>query len=241
MTNKRTRGGETGPGAPAGGGAVVGAAAGGSALAIGGTAVARPSSPPRVCGNILHGTTTSATISLALAFAAAAADTAVHRTQASNFYDFLNDPTSDLRDLNRDTSQFTALVLVPDSPKVKVVYGLSIGTATIGQTSPVVNKLLALFGEGGGVLGPAQALMVNKSLRDKVMVKNLTAAEIETVFQGGNHAVDTHVQRASNVRGKKKSWASRQSQHTWSGIVSTKLLTPLWYMSATWTVSMTVP
>ena len=46
MTNKRTRGGETGPGAPAGGGAVVGAAAGGSALAIGGTAVARPSSPP---------------------------------------------------------------------------------------------------------------------------------------------------------------------------------------------------
>ncbi len=104
----------------------MGAAAGGSALAIGGTAVARPSSPPRVCGNILHGTTTSATISVALAFAAAAADTAVHRTRASNFYEFLNDPASDLRDLNGDTSQFTALVSVPDSPKVKLVYGLGI-------------------------------------------------------------------------------------------------------------------
>jgi len=195
----------TGPGAPAGGAvAGAGAAAGGAALALKGAAGAAPPLPPGYVATYYTGQLPAPQGPVALAFAAAAADTAVHRTRASNFYEFLNDPASDLRDLNGDTSQFTALVSVPDSPKVKLVYGLGIGTATIGQTSPVANKLLALFGEGGGVLGPAQALMVNTSLRDKVMVKNLTAAEIETVFQGGNHAVDTHVQRASNVRGEKE-------------------------------------
>jgi len=48
-------------------------------------------------------------------------------------------------------------------------------------------------------LGPAQALMFKKTLRDKVTMKFLTEAEIETAFHSGSHAVDAHVQRASNV------------------------------------------
>ena len=80
--------------------------------------------------------------------------------------------------MNGDTSQFTALVSVTNSPKIKVVYGLGIRKATIGQTSPLANKLLALFGERGGVLGLAQALTLNRTLRDKVTVKNMTETEI---------------------------------------------------------------
>ena len=55
-----------------------------------------------------------------------------------------------MRDINGDDSFFTALVLVPDSNKVKVIYGLGMGTAGIGHISAVSGKLLALLGEGGG-------------------------------------------------------------------------------------------
>jgi len=171
--------------------------AGGAALVPGGAANPQgaapqgqnpPQGPPGYVATYHTGQLPAPQGPVALAFAAAAAHTTAHRNQASNFYAFLNDPASDLRDLNGDTLQFTALVSVPDTSKVKVVYGLGIGTATIGQTSPVANKLLALFGEEEGVLGP-----------DKATVKILTEVEIETAFHSGSHAVDAHVQRASNV------------------------------------------
>ena len=69
-----------------------------------------------------------------------------------------------LRDLNReDSTVFTALVTVLDSNKVNVIYGLGIGT-DIRQISPIPGKLLALFGEGGGILGPAQVLLLNATM-----------------------------------------------------------------------------
>ena len=76
-----------------------------------------------------------------------------HRTQAEAFFEFLNDPQNDLQDLNGDDSTlFTALVAVSDSHKVKFIYRLGIGTAGIRKISSIAGKLLALFGEGGGVL-----------------------------------------------------------------------------------------
>jgi len=58
-------------------------------------------------------------------------------------------------------------VAVLDSHKVKVVYGLGIGTAGIGQFSPIGGILLILFGEGGGVLGLVQALLLDARIREK--------------------------------------------------------------------------
>jgi len=127
------------------GGPPAGGAAGGAALVPGGAANPQgaappgqnpPQGPPGYVATYHTGQLPAPQGPVALAFAAAAADTSAHRNQASNFYAFLNDPASDLRNLNGDTSQFTALVSVPDTSKVKVVYGLGIGTATIGQTSP---------------------------------------------------------------------------------------------------------
>ena len=74
---------------------------------------------------------------------------AAQRATASLYYDFLREPTSDLRDLNGDDKPFTAMVSVPDTCKVKIIYGLGIGTARIGQVSPIANKFLALHGKGG--------------------------------------------------------------------------------------------
>jgi len=41
---------------------------------------------------------------------------------------------------------FTAIIAVPETQKVKVMYGMGQGTAHIGQVSPMANKMLALFG-----------------------------------------------------------------------------------------------
>jgi len=54
------------------------------------------------------------------------------RMHAQAFFEFLDNPQNDLRDLKgEDSTAFTALVAVPGSHQVKVIYGLGIGTAGI--------------------------------------------------------------------------------------------------------------
>ena len=123
------------------------------------------------------------------------------RAQAGDFFEFILSMQSDLRDLNGDDKFFTALVSVPDTNKVKVIYGLGIGTAGIGQVSAVAGKLLALFGEGGGALGPAQSIMLEATIRNQVEIKNITTEEVAVVFRGGAHVVDRPVMKAQAVQG----------------------------------------
>jgi len=73
-------------------------------------------------------------------------------------------------------AHFTALVSVPETNLVKVLYGVGIGTAAIGQVSQIADKIVALFGEGGVTLGPSQAIVLNATLRDKREVKSPTDA-----------------------------------------------------------------
>ena len=62
------------------------------------------------------------------------ATTGEQRTHAQAFFDFFDNPQNDFRDLNREgNTVFTAMVVVPDSHKVKVIYGLGISTAGIGR------------------------------------------------------------------------------------------------------------
>ena len=77
--------------------------------------------------------------------------------------------------------------------------GLGIGTAGIGQISPIAGKLLALFGKGGGILGPAQALLLDAMVTRKEEMKNITPAQIAMLFQRGEHMEDQQVLRTSVV------------------------------------------
>jgi len=127
--------------------------------------------------------------------------TEVQRNQAGDFFRFLTSVQSDLRDLNGDDTFFTALVSVPDTNKVKLIYRLGVGTAGIGQVSAVAGKLLALFGEGGRALGPAQSIVLDATLRDHLEMKNITPEEVGTVLGGGTHTVDKAVMKAQAVQG----------------------------------------
>lgn len=78
---------------------------------------------------------------------------AQQRVEALVFYTFLGDSHNDLKDLNQDDiTVFTTLVAVSNSNLAKVIYGMEIGTAFIGQGSPIIGELLTLFGEGSGML-----------------------------------------------------------------------------------------
>ena len=92
------------------------------------------------------------------------------------------DRNSDLQELNGYLKQFTVLVAVPRTYMTKVAYGHGIGAAGIGQFYPVANKILALFGGGGGGLVPEQAIFIPQTLREIIRVKNPTDIKIEAVF-----------------------------------------------------------
>ena len=94
------------------------------------------------------------------------------------------------------------LVVVPGTYMTKVAYGHGIGAAGIGQFSTVANKLLAIFGEGVGLLVPEQAIVLLQTLWDIIRVKNPTDSEIEVVFQSGTHDVESAAMAALNVIGK---------------------------------------
>ena len=113
-------------------------------------------------------------------------------------FNLLNTQGSDLRDLNGEDTLFTALFVASGAQQVKVVYGMRVGTARIGQTLPIANKLLTLYGEGGPTIGPSQTLVLDSTVRYKVLVKNLTPEDVQTGFING-HAVDQQIERASYV------------------------------------------
>ena len=63
---------------------------------------------------------------------------------------------------------------------------MRIGTERIGQTYPIANKLLTIYGEGGPGIGSSQTLVLDATLRDKVLVKNLNPEYLQTGFNNGH-------------------------------------------------------
>jgi len=89
-----------------------------------------------------------------------AINTQEHKERARQLYEFFRDPDSNLMDLNGDRRLLCALVAVPKSKLVKIVYGFGYGTSGIGATSAISKKLLVLIGEGGTDFGTPQVLLV---------------------------------------------------------------------------------
>ena len=82
---------------------------------------------------------------------------------------------------------------------MKVVYEMGLRIARIGQTLPIAKKLLTLYVEEGTDIGPSQTLVLDDTVRDKVMVKNPTPEDVQTGFTNG-HAVDQQIESANNVK-----------------------------------------
>ena len=66
-----------------------------------------------------------------------------------------------------------------------------------------LKKLIALYGEGGTAIGSSWTLVLDVTVRDKVLVNNLTTEDVQTGFNNG-HAVDNQLERSSNVTNKEE-------------------------------------
>ena len=67
----------------------------------------------------------------------------------------------------------------------------------------IANKILKLYGEGGPDISPSWKLVLDETVRDKVLVNNLTIEDVQTGFTN-SHAVDQHIEKAINVTNKEE-------------------------------------
>ena len=81
------------------------------------------------------------------------------RTQAGQLFAFLGEPSPALSRLNKGRTFYVALVSVPKTYLVKIVYWVGFGSSPIGATaSPVDGKLLSLKGDGNNDISLPQPI-----------------------------------------------------------------------------------
>ena len=93
------------------------------------------------------------------------------RKHALEFFSFLDSDPNPLR-MNIGTTLLTALAIIPNTSRVKVLYGLGFSAAAIGDSTPLDNKFLALNGDGNKDLGPPDILVLPASITTKEEVIN---------------------------------------------------------------------
>jgi hypothetical protein len=112
---------------------------------------------------------------------------ATHTERATTFYEFLLNQDTQLIDLNGDTTALTALIYIPNTKMVRLLYGFGIGTSGIGQTSPIDGNILSMYGESDPQLGPPSVMMLPHTLRTVQDVKVMTHEQFETAITGPNY------------------------------------------------------
>ena len=110
------------------------------------------------------------------------------RTQAEDFFTFLASPNPSLLKLNESRIPFVALVNIPKSNKVKVIFCPGFGSSPIGSAPASTDgKLLCLHGDGSSEWGPPQPLVFPVSGCDVHTVTTMDATEFsEAVTEKGN-------------------------------------------------------
>jgi len=86
-------------------------------------------------------------------------------------YTFLLDPNANPLTLNAETRPLAAMLSLPDSNLVRLVYSLGYGASGIGDSSPTDRKFLVLSGEGGAAIGSPQVFTLPSTITDIQAVK----------------------------------------------------------------------
>lgn len=119
---------------------------------------------------------------IATEFAAVALDQ--QRIGATQLYEFLwGSAGEDMLRLNVGQALLMALVAIPATHMVKVVFGFGVGLAGIGEVNALQNKLLMLHGDGDLELGPPELMVLNTSCRNKVDVNDPQDDQIQELLK----------------------------------------------------------
>ena len=96
---------------------------------------------------------------------------------------YLLDPESNLTQLNAENRPYTALINVPHSNIVRVIYGLGYGTSGIGITSPIDNKILAMSGEGDSTIGVPPTITLPNTARNLITLRTPTDEQLQAALK----------------------------------------------------------
>ena len=102
------------------------------------------------------------------------------RKQASELYKFLNTKNQSLLELNSDLSPRVALINIPQTSKVRVIYGTGFGSKGIGQSNAISGKFVTLHGDAGHELGPPSTLVLPASILSAHTVTIMSHAQFCT-------------------------------------------------------------
>ena len=100
------------------------------------------------------------------------------RTDAEALFSFLQTNRNPLR-LNVGSKLMSALIILPGTSKIDLVYGLGYGTADIGDESPIADKYLCLHGEGSAELGPPDLRIFPNSISEQIEVLSPSDDEVQ--------------------------------------------------------------
>ena len=89
-------------------------------------------------------------------------------------------PGQDWLQLNVRRTITTTFIAVPDTSTVKVIYGLGYNTASIGETSIIQNKFLALsVDKGSAEYGPPNIIILDNGIIEKGTILNPSHKQVQ--------------------------------------------------------------
>jgi hypothetical protein len=119
----------------------------------------------------------------------------LHRTpretqlqQATEYFDFLTNTTSNMLELNSDDVVRTAIIGLPNTSEVKIVYSGGFGSSGIGRSSSEDGKFLFLCGDGGDDIGTPATLSLPATIRTlaKVAIMSPVQFTIKVIEKGAD-------------------------------------------------------
>ena len=125
------------------------------------------------------------------------------RADAQALYEFFNTNGNPLR-LNVGTKLLSALVIVPETSNVTLIYGLGYGTADIGENSPIADKYLALCGEGSAELGPPELRILPANLSTESEFLCPSDEDVQTSLTDKGRNYGAHLIAPRNVQELRK-------------------------------------
>jgi hypothetical protein len=102
-----------------------------------------------------------------VATALSTASIAEQKTAATEFFEYLQNPTRELLQLNMDNKPHVFILGIQGTSNIRMCHSLGMGASAIGITAPTDGKLLALTGDGGQDIGASAPLVLPTLMVEK--------------------------------------------------------------------------
>ena len=102
------------------------------------------------------------------------------RQHADDLYTMITDPTISNLELNDDPVVRVAMINVPRTDMIRIVYGFGFGSAGIGRVSPLAGKFLCLHGDGDADAPAATCLLPAEAGIPRANVRTMSYTQFNT-------------------------------------------------------------